>query len=70
MSAGNYIGIGGAIIVFGLTLLVLLKEFVTPWLVQLIHLRRPLSPGVSDPPKLKDVLITMKGSRRGNGPWR
>jgi hypothetical protein len=70
MSAGNFIGIGGAIIVFGLTLLVLLKEFVTPWLVRHIRFRRPSSPVVSVLPKLKGVRITMKGSRRGNGPWR
>lgn len=64
MSVGNYIGIGGAIVIFGLTLLVMIKAFLVPWLVRHIRFRcqSGQTPVVND--RVQGVRISLGHMRR------
>lgn len=63
MSIGNYVGIGGAVVVFGMTMLVLMKEYVAPWIARHLRLRpTPIHPDLSKP-KVRGVLISFRARR-------
>lgn len=64
MSVGNYIGIGGAIVIFGLTLLVMTKAFLVPWLVRHVRFRCQSEQTLVVNDRVQGVRISLGRSRR------
>lgn len=63
MSIGNYIGIGGAIVVFGMTINVLMREYLAPWLVSVLHLTARVARPTPRKPKVRGVVISFRVKR-------
>ena len=64
MSVGNYIGIGGAIVIFGLTLLVMTKAILVPWLVRHVRFRCQSEQTLVVNDRVQGVRISLGRSRR------
>lgn len=68
MSLGNSVGMVGAFLVAGMTLILLMKEFAAPWLVQALKLKSPPRPTRMKRSRFRGVHITFGQAKGGNGP--
>jgi len=57
MSIEDYATSGGAIVIFGLTILVLLKEYLAPWLARVLVLKAPQPKTMPLQPAIRGTVI-------------
>jgi len=64
VSIGDYIGVGGSAVIFGMTMLVVLQEYLAPWLVHVLRRTDRSHCDKRSAPEIRGTIVSFgKGSK-------